>query len=243
MELKGRVALVTGAARRIGRVIALALAGRGANVAVHYRASRAEAEETAAAIAALGVKTMTVRADLTREGEIEGALDAVKEGLGGLDVLVNSASVFARTPIATVTEAEWDAALDTNLKGPFLCSVHAARRMGEAGGAIVNISDSAIEAPYQDYVPYCVSKAGLVALTRALARALAPRVRVNAVGPGPVVTPEDLPDDLAGRMRERIPLKRHCTPEDVANAVVFMVEDGDYITGTCLAVDGGRSLA
>jgi len=244
MKLTNRVALVTGSARRVGRVIALALAGRGAAVAVHHLTSRKEAEETATAVAALGSRSMTVRADLAKNDEVAGMVEAVVSRLGGIDILVNSASVFLKTPLATVTEAEWDRQLDVNLKGAFFASLHAGRRMAERpdGGVIVNIADSAMLHIYRDHVPYIASQAGLVGMTRSMARSMAPKVRVNAIAPGPVVTPDDLPEEQARKIREKIPLKRHCTPDDVANAVVFLIEDGDYMTGTLLPVDGGRSL-
>lgn len=244
MNLRGVAALVTGSAKRVGRVIALKLASRGANVAVHYLSSEAEASETAKAISALGVKSMTVRADLRNAGEAAAMVEAADSRLGGLGVLVNSASVFLRTPLGEVTEEDWDRQLDANLKGAFFASLRAWRLMAERpeGGAIVNIADSAMLHPYRAYAPYVTSQAGLVGMTRAMAGAMAPKVRINAVAPGPVVTPEDLPPDLAEKIREQVPLKRHCTPEDVANAVVFLVEDGDYVTGQLLPVDGGRSL-
>jgi len=243
--LKGKSVLVTGAAKRVGRIIALALAKRGARVAVHYRGSKAEAERTADEIRALGTEAMTVQAELTREDEVAAMVAAVKGRLGSLDVLVNNAAVFFRTPFATVTADDWDRTLDPNLKAVFLCSVHAGRQMlgQDGGGVIVNIADWAGLRPYTGYLPYCVSKAGVIALTRGLARTLAPKVRVNAVGPGPVLVPADLPEAEAREIMEKTPLKRHGSPEDVAAAVVFLVEGSDFITGVLLPVDGGRSVA
>ena len=247
MTLKGRTALVTGAARRVGRVIALALAGRGANVAIHYRSSQAEAEATARDAAALGVQAMTVRAELTDEREVARMVGEVGDRFGRLDVLVNNASVFQKTPLETVTGAQWDAMLDANLKAPFFCSVHASRRMlvgpDGGGGAIVNIADWAALRPYTNYLPYCIAKAGLVAMTQGMARTLAPKIRVNAIGPGPVLVPADLPADEAAEIMEKTPMKRHGSPEDVAAAVIFLLEGSDFVTGVFLPVDGGRLIA
>lgn len=245
MILKGHAVLVTGAAKRVGRVIALELAKRGARVAVHYRESAAEAERTAAGIRALGTEAITVRADLTREDEVAAMVGGVVARLGSLDGLVNNAAVFFRTPFATVTADDWDRTLDPNLKGVFLCCVHAGRRMQEqaSGGVIVNIADWAGLRPYAGYLPYCVSKAGVIALTQGLARALAPKVRVNAVAPGPVLVPSDLPEAEAREIMEKTPLKRHGSPEDVAAAVAFLMEGSDYMTGVILPVDGGRLIA
>lgn len=245
MVLKGKAVLVTGAAKRVGRTIALALAGRGARVAVHYRESKAEAEATAAEIGRLGGESMTVRAELTNESEVAAMVEAVAGRFGSLDVLVNNASVFFRTPFESVTADDWDRTIDPNLKAVFLCSVHAGRLMQgqEGGGAIVSIADWAGFRPYTGYLPYCISKAGVIAMTQGLARTLAPTVRVNAVAPGPVLVPSDLPDAEAREILEKTPMKRHGSPEDVAAAVVFLVEGSDYVTGAVLPVDGGRLIA
>lgn len=245
MQLRGRTALVTGAAKRVGKTIATALARRGANVAVHYNASAADAERTAGELKALGVDALTVKAELTRESEVAAMVGGVVEHFGRIDVLVNNAAVWFKTPLATVTEADWDRTLGPNLKGPFLCAVHAGRRMlGQPeGGAIVSIADWAGLRPYKDYLPYCISKAGVIAMTKGLARTLAPKVRVNAIGPGPVMVPTDLPEEEAKEIMERTPLKRHGSPEDIAAAVVFLLEGSDYITGAFLPVDGGRLIA
>ena len=245
MILKGKAVLVTGAAKRVGAVIALACGRRGARVAVHYRGSEVEAERTAADIRALGTDAMTVHAELTREDEVESMMRAVAEKFGSLDVLVNNAAVFFKTPFATVTADDWDRTVDSNLKAVFLTCVHAGRRMQaqSGGGVIVNIADWAGVRPYTGYLPYCVSKAGVIALTQGLARTLAPKVRVNAVGPGPVLVPSDLPEAEAREIMEKTPLKRHVSPEDVAAAVAFLIEGSDFVTGFLLPVDGGRLIA
>ena len=245
MILKGKVALVTGAAKRVGRVIALALARRGASVAVHYNTSAAEAEKTVGEIKSLGVESMAVKAELTREADVSAMVKTVVGRLGRLDVLVNNAAVFFKTPLDTVTEQEWDRTLGPNLKGPFFCSLHAGRHMlaQPEGGAIVSIADWAGLRPYKDYLPYCISKAGVIAMTQGLARSFAPKVRVNAIGPGPVMVPSDLPEEEALEIMKKTPLKRHGAPEDIAAAVVFLLEGSDFITGAFLPVDGGRLIA
>jgi len=245
MNLKGKTALVTGAARRVGRVIALALAGRGANVAVHFNTSGADAERTAAEVRALGVECMTVQADLRKEAEVHAMMEAVARKYGGIDALVNNAAVFFKTPVATVTAADWDRTIDPNLKAVFLCSVIAGRLMMEQpeGGAIVSIADTAGLRPYKDYIPYSISKAGVISMTQGLAKALAPKVRVNAVGPGPAMFPEDVPETLARSMLEKTPLLRRGSPADVSAAVIFLVEGSEFLTGAFLPVDGGRIIA
>lgn len=244
MNLKGKSALVTGAAKRVGREIALALARRGANLAIHYNASAADAEKTATDVRALGVDAMTVKAELTDEAQVKAMVDAVAARFGRVDALVNNAAVFFKTPLATVTAADWDRTLGPNLKGPWLCAVHAGRRMLDQpeGGAIVSIADWAGLRPYTGYLPYCISKAGVIAMTQGLARTLAPKVRVNAIGPGPILVPTDLPEDEAREIMEKTPLKRHGSPADIAAAVAFLLES-DYITGVLLPVDGGRLIA
>ena len=244
VELKGKTVLVTGAAKRVGREIALALARRGADIAVHFNTSKAEAEKTAGDIASLGVRSGVFRADLGDDSAIEKMVSGVMGKFGRLDGMVNNAAVFFKTPFDTLTADEWDRTMSVNLRAVFLCCVHGGRAMLEGdGGAIVNIADWAGERPYRDYIPYCVSKAGVISLTKAFARTLAPRVRVNAIGPGPVLVPSDLSPAEAREIMEKTPMKRHGSPQDVANTVVFLFEGSDYLTGAFLPVDGGRLIA
>jgi len=244
VNLKGKIALVTGSAKRVGKVIATALARKGANIAVHYNTSKADAEATAAELRALNIESMSVQAELSRESDVREMMEAVTKRFGRLDLLVNNAAVFFRTPLETVNESEWDRTIDSNLKGPFLCSVHAGRRMlaQPDGGVIVSIADWAGVRPYTGYLPYCISKAGVITMTQGLARSLAPKVRVNAIGPGPILVPTDLPEEEAREIMEKTPLKRHGSPEDIAAAVVFLAES-DFVTGVFLPVDGGRLVA
>lgn len=237
------VALVTGGAVRVGRAIALELARAGCDVVVHYRRSRAQAVAVVDAVRALGRRAEALGADLVDPEAIRALFAEVDRRFGRLDVLVNSAAVFRRTPLDALDEAAFDFHVATNLKAPYLCSLEAGRRMTAAGsGAIVNVTDVAAERPFKNHVPYCVSKAGLVMLTRGLAKALAPTVRVNAVGPGTVLFRDDESDDQRRAVIARIPMGRVGTPEDVARAVRFLALEAGHVTGQILLVDGGRSL-
>lgn len=243
MQLKDRGVLVTGAARRVGRVVALALARRGAHVVVHYHQSSEAAQRTVEEIKALGVRATALAADLSRVSEIESMVERAVQFLGRLDVLVNNASVFWRTPFGSITERDWDDHLDVNLKATFFCAQAAAPVMQKQGeGKIINISDWAGYRPYADYIPYCVSKAGVIALTQVLARTLAPTIQVNGVAPGPVLLPEDYDEREREKIIQETPLGRLGSPEDVAQAVLFLIEGSDFITGHTLVVDGGRLI-
>jgi NAD(P)-dependent dehydrogenase (short-subunit alcohol dehydrogenase family) len=239
MDLKGRLALVTGAAHRVGRSIALELARAGADIVVHYHRSAEPAQATAAEIAALGRRAFPLAADLADVTAIMGLFERVAAEAGPLDVLVNSAAIFPRGPVAEVTPEQWDMVMAVNVRAPFFCAQQAAAAMRGRGGAIVNIADVGGEVPWAGYVPYGVSKAGVIMMTRGLAVALAPDVRVNAVAPGPVLLPDGWSEELARRSTARTLLRRVGTPEDVSRAVRFLLES-DYITGETLFVDGGR---
>jgi len=235
------VALVTGSARRVGRILALRLADEGFDLVVHYRHSREDAESTAALARERGARVEHIRADLASVAEIEGLFGAVAEQMGRLDLLVNNASTFERTPFGEVREPQFDALVDSNLKGPFFCSQFAAALMDE--GHIVNVVDPCVERPDPDFLPYFAAKAGLVALTRGMARALAPRIRVNAIAPGPVLFPEHYTASQKRRDTEETLLRRPGSPEDVAAALLFLLRGSDYVTGAVIPVDGGRALS
>jgi pteridine reductase len=241
VELRGRVALVTGAGRRVGRALAIALAKRGATIAVHYGHSEAEARETVTQIRALGSKAELFQADLTGDAAPASLIDAVSAAFGQLDVLVNSAAVMERTPFGDVTPGQWDEMLALNLRAPFLLSQSAAPALRKVRGAIVNISDLSAFETWPGYIPHGVSKSALLYMTRALAVVLAPEVRVNAIAPGTVLLPEGWTAKDDARLAETTPLKRAGTPDDVAAALLFLL-DSDYITGETIVVDGGRRV-
>jgi pteridine reductase len=243
MKLDGRTVLVTGAARRLGRAIAEDLASRGARLAVHYRGSAADAAAVVDGIRARGGTAEAFAADLADPTAAERLAAAVTAAMGAVDVLVNNASVFFRTPIDTVGAAEWDAVMSVNLRTPFLLALRLGREMRARGaGKIVNLADIAADRPYEGYLPYSISKAGIVALTRGLARELAPEVQVNCVAPGPVLEAIDATPDTTAAILRRTPLGRFGAAADVAAAVRFLVEGSDFVTGTTVTVDGGRAL-
>lgn len=238
-RLRGRVALVTGGAIRLGRAIALALAREGCHVGVHYLTSRAGAAATVREIQALGADATPFRADLAEPSEAKRLVADTVRRFGRLDLLVNNAGIFFRTPLAATTPAQWDRLLDVNLRGPFFCSQAAARVMGRTGGQIINIGDVGGIRAWPGYIPYCVSKAGLLMLTKVLALALAPRIQVNCVAPGAVLLSEDFPPRLRRRLKRNVPMGREGNPDDVTAAVLFFATAPSYITGQVLFVDGG----
>jgi pteridine reductase len=239
MDLRGRVMLVTGAGRRLGRAIALGLAQAGAHIAVHYHTSAEEAEETVRRIRALGVDAEAFPADLRDPGQIPPLVDAVARRFGRLDGLVSAAAVMRVTRWHEITPAQWDEILALNLRAPMFCAQAAARHMED--GVIIHIADGSALKPWPDYLAHTVSKAGLVALTRALALALAPRIRVNVVIPGPILKPVHWEEERWERLIRRVPLGRAGAPEEVARAVRYLME-ADYVTGAVLVIDGGHHL-
>ena len=241
MTRSRRLALVTGAGHRVGRAIALGLAGRGYDIAVHYNASDAPARETAAAIRQTGADVDLFRADLTVADVPPQLIADVDARMGRIDLLVNSAAVMMRTPLDSVTVADWDAMFALNLRAPFFLSVAAAAAMGDRGGVIINIADLAAFETWPAYVPHGITKAGVVQMTRALARVLAPKVRVNAVAPGAVLLPDGWTDEDAASLANTTPLQRIGSPDDVVHAVLYLL-DAEYVTGETIIVDGGRHV-
>jgi pteridine reductase len=243
VEIEGKVALVTGGAKRLGRHIALALAERGAEVVIHYRESAREAHEVLALLKKTGGKPVAVQGDVSIAGDVDRIVETAMQAFGRIEILVNSAALFYRTPFESLTEADWDRLMSVNLKGPFLLCRKVGRVMLQQGrGTIVNLADIAGLRPWADFIPYSVSKAGLIALTRGLAKAVAPTVRVNAVAPGAVLLPEGTEEEERQRAVRRIPLARLGSPEDIVRAVIYLIES-DFITGEVLMVDGGQHLA
>ena len=239
MQIDGKIALVTGAAHRLGRSIALALAQRGCDLMVHFNQSENEAAETAERIAALGVRVATVRADLAHTEGVQAVFQAVDEAFGKLDLLVNSAAILERCTFLEVSEADWRSTIGLNLKGAFFVLQQAARRMET--GAVVNVSDTAGHRPWKEFPLHSISKAGLEMLTQVAAHALAPQIRVNAVIPGPTLKPPWMTADRWEEVTGRIPLGQAVPSNNVAEAVVFLMTN-EYITGHSLRVDGGDLL-
>ena len=236
------VALVTGAARRVGRAIALELARAGADLAVHYRASSKEADLLVLEIRGLGGRAEAFRADLAQPAEC-GALvrDAVRE-LGGIDWLIHSASSFHRARLEETTDAIWESSLNVNARAAFLLAREAAAGLRERAGRVVLISDFLAADPARAYFAHSVSKSAVVGLVRALAVALAPEVSVNGVAPGTVLLPEGTSEEEGDRYASKVPLRRNGSPQDVARAVLFLCTGPAFLTGQVVRVDGGKSI-
>jgi len=242
--LEGKVALVTGGARRVGAAIARRLHSAGASVVLHYRDSAADADQLAAELNAVRAKSAaTVKAELLAPIAPRALVSAALDGFGRLDVLVNNASSFFPVAIGAIEASHWEELVGSNLRAPLFLSQEAAPHLAKAQGAIVNIVDIHAERPLKGYPVYSVAKAGLAALTRSLAIELAPAVRVNGVAPGAIAWPEDgqFPEQERLRIIASTPLARTGTPEDIAGAVHFLA-CAPFVTGQILAVDGGRSI-
>lgn len=236
--------LITGAARRIGAAIARELHAAGHRLIVHYHRSEDDAQRLAEELNGQRADSVALlRSDLLEIDRLPTLVDAAVDIWGSLDGLVNNASSFYPTPMGTVTETQWDELLGSNLKAPFFLAQAVAPHLRRAGGVIVNLVDIYADRGLRDYPVYSVAKAGLAAMTRTLAKELAPDIRVNGVAPGAVLWPEQ-DDDLERRKQilARIPLHRTGDPSDVARAVRFFIDEAPYVTGQILAVDGGRSL-
>jgi len=242
--LAGKTALVTGGARRIGAAIVRVLHGAGANVVVHYRSSGEDAERLAAELDARRPGSVRLtECDLLDVTQHAGLVAAAVQAFGALDILVNNASTFYPTPVGDIDETQWDDLVGTNLKAPLFLAQAAASALHARGGLIINLADIHGMRPLRRYVVYSLAKAGVIMLTRSLARELGPHVRVNAVAPGPVLWPEDgLEPALQARILERTALKRPGSALDVARACLYFAADAPYVTGQILAVDGGRSI-
>ena len=237
--LAGRVALVTGGAKRIGRSIVEKLATEGADVVINYESSQDEAESLASDMRKLGRRALAIPANVSKKQEVQRMFQTIEREFSRLDILVNNAGMFFAADFADLTEEQWDTIMETNLKAQFLCAQAAAPLLKKSGhGRIVNISSLGGMLPWPKFTAYCVSKAGVIMLTRCLARVLAPEILVNSVAPGTIQFPDELPDEDYIR---RAPLHRTGKGSDIAGAVLYFVTS-DFVTGQILAVDGGRSL-
>ncbi|MGC1615430.1 MAG: SDR family oxidoreductase [Candidatus Acidiferrum sp.] len=239
-SLIGKVALVTGSAKRLGRAVAMRLAQEGANLVIHHRSSPMEAQETVGEIENLGQRAAAISSDLEKLSDIRGLFEEVEKRFGRLDILVNSAANFIHTEFETTTEESWNSSMDTNLKAPFFCAQAAAPMLKKSHGAIVNFADVGGILGWPGYVPHCISKAGVIMLTRCLAKTLAPEVRVNAIAPGTITMDGD-PAEWEAEFVKLAPLRRTGRPSDITDAVSYLVH-AEFLTGHTLVLDGGRSL-
>lgn len=241
-----KVVLITGAGKRVGAVIARTLHAQNMRVVIHYKSSAAPAKQLCDELNALRANSAAILpADLLNTSQLAELVDAAANMWGRLDVLINNASTFYPTPVGEITEAHWDDLLGTNLKAPLFLIQAAAPLLKKYHGNVINIVDIHAQQPLPNYPVYCAAKAGLLMVTKVMARELGPEVRVNAVAPGPVLWPDEV-EDIDPKLQERIVnrtiLKRYGTPEDVAKAVRFLICEATYVTGQVIAVDGGRSL-
>jgi pteridine reductase len=239
-SLRGRVALVTGSAKRLGRAVALRLAEEGADIVIHYRSSAVEARSAVAETEKMGRRGVAIAADLTSVADIKQLFDEAAKQFGRLDILVNCAANFLPSSIISTTEEVWDASLDSNLKAPFFCAQAAAPLLRRSKGCIVNFADTGGLIGWPGYIAHSVSKAGVVMLTKVLAKALAPEVRVNAITPGTITMPGDPPEWEAGFVK-LAPLRHTGTTVDVSDAVMYLIR-ASFVTGQILILDGGRTL-
>ncbi len=244
MELTGKTILVTGAAKRLGAAIARAAHGEEANIVIHFRNSRAPADILCAELNDVRKNSaLAIQADLLDTQSHAGLIDQAVAAFGRLDVLVNNASTFYRTPVGTITEEQWKDLMGTNLKAPLFLSQAAAPELRRNKGLILNMIDIHGQRPLIEHPVYSIAKAGLVMLTKSLARELGPDIRVNGLAPGPVLWPEiDLDSSLKDEIIAKTVLKRSGSPDDVAKAAIYFMRDAPFVTGQVLAVDGGRSV-
>jgi len=241
LPLSGKVAVVTGAGKRLGRSIALRLAAEGADVVVNYRNSKSEAEEVVGLISSTGRRAVAIQGDVAKRADVLAMFAEVEREFSRLDILVNNAGMFFAAKFEDLTEEQWDAILDTNLKSQFLCSQAAAPMLRRSGqGRIINLASLGGLLAWPAYTHYCVSKAGVIMLTRCLARALAPQITVNAIAPGTISFPGDRPEIAEDYIR-RAPLGKTGGSQDIDSAVVFLAQS-PFITGQVIVVDGGRAL-
>jgi pteridine reductase len=242
MELEGKVAIVTGGARRLGKALALSLAERGVRLAIHYGSSAGPAEETVAQIKALGSEAIAVQANLRQPGQAPSVINQAVDHFGQVDILVNSAAIFEPGDAFSTTEESWDRHFAINLKSPFFLSQAFANHVGrERPGHIVNIADWRAARPGPNYLAYTITKAGLATMTQSLALALAPNIQVNAIAPGAILPPPDKGQAYLDSLAQTIPARRVGSPAEVTKALLFLLE-ADFVTGELIFVTGGEHL-
>jgi NAD(P)-dependent dehydrogenase (short-subunit alcohol dehydrogenase family) len=239
VNIKGKVALVTGGAVRVGRAICIELMNAGAIVFCHYNSSSRAAKELREEYPSINL----LAANLSQIESVNSLIENLINRAGTVDILINNAAIFTKTPVGSVKEKDWDRLFDINLKSIFFLSQQASQIMlRKKSGKIINIADTSGLRPWPSYIPYSITKSGVISLTKGLAKALAPHIQVNCINPGPVLIPDDYTEDQISQAIEKTLLQRAGTAEDISAAVKFLLEDGDYITGLALSVDGGRSI-
>ena len=243
MDLKGKVALVTGGAKRLGRAISLGLAQKGARLAIHYNLSGEEAKDTLKDITDKGGEGSLFQADLFREEEVLKVIQTVSNHFGTVDILINNAAIFEEGSFSTTTCENWDRHININLKAPFLLSQKFAEQVSEKGaGKIIHITDFRGVRPGVEHFAYTITKSAIIAMTKGMAKVLAPRITVNALALGAILPPEGTDDGYFEQKIKTIPLKRSGEPSDVVSAIHFLLEGTDFMTGTTLLLDGGEHL-
>lgn len=243
MKIAGSTAVITGGARRVGRHVAKRLAERGANIVLNYRTSAEEAREAVAEFKALGAGCLAVQADVATRAGVDAILAAAIGEFGSVEILINNASIYYPTPLRELTEEDWDRNIAVNLKGPFLgCWIFGLHMVERGRGKIINVADWAVDRPYVNYVPYFAAKGGIVTLTKAMAKELAPKVHVNAVAPGPILLPEGFTPEMIRAVEAATLVRRIGDPEDIAQTVLYLIEGTDFVTGAVIPVDGGRQV-
>lgn len=243
MELKNKVALLTGGAVRVGKAIALGLAKEGVKLALHYNRSVDKARHTQSEIESEGGEVLLIQGDFSKVAEIEKVVKTCYDHFNKIDILINNAAIYFRTPFGETSEKQWDDLLSINLKAPFFCAQFTSYFMKkQKSGKIINIADVAGILPWPGFIPYSVSKAGLISITKGMAKALAPEITVNAIASGTVLIQEEVSKAEAEQIKNLTLLKKIGSPEDIVNAVIFLLKGSDFVTGAVLVVDGGRLL-
>ena len=243
--MDSQIAIVTGSGRRLGRKIAIAMAENGFDIVINYNRSRDEAIKTERTIKKMGRRCIAIKADVTKPVQVRRMIRQVVKTFGKIDVLVNNAAVFnPPVDLLDVTEAMWDKVIDTNLKSIFICGQAAAAvMMKQKSGKIINIASLGAFQAWAKHIPYCVSKAGVLMLTKTMAKSLAPHVTVNAIAPGTIIIPDEESSRVHHPAIDKIPLRKYGKPSDITDAVIFLAKSSDYITGQVMCIDGGVTIA
>jgi len=243
MNLQKKVALITGAAHRVGKAIALGLAKEGMKIALHFNRSHEQANQTLEEIKAVGAEAFAIQGDFADVAQIENVVKKCHEHFKQIDVLINNAALYFKTPVGETSEPEWDDLLGINLKAPYFCAQYVSDLMKQKKrGKIINITDVAGISPWPEFIPYSASKAGLIAVTKGLAKALAPNIQVNAIASGTILMSEDATEEYKTEIKDSTLLKKLGTPQDIVNAAIFLLKGSDFVTGEVVVVDGGRLL-